>query len=76
MEEENKDYWYVEYTKTKLRLDKTTKELKQQLSEFSDNLDKAKKLLKEFVDWANWQSGGNCPSFKSIQDKAETFLKE
>lgn len=39
------------------------------------HLTKAKAILREFVDWANWQ-GSNCPSFKSIQDKAEQFLKE
>lgn len=41
-----------------------------------DQLTKAKEIISEFVEWANWQSGGNCPSFKSIQDKAEQFLKE
>lgn len=38
-------------------------------------LTKAKEIISAFVEWANWQ-GGNCPSFKSIQDKAEQFLKE
>ena len=37
---------------------------------------KAKEIIKEFVDWANWQGNSKCPSFKSIQDKAEAFLKE
>ena len=40
-----------------------------------ERLNKAKNLLNEFVNWANWQ-GSKCPSFKSIQDKAEEFLKE
>lgn len=41
----------------------------------NNQLTKAKAILRGFVDWANWQ-GSNCPSFKSIQDKAEQFLKE
>ena len=32
-------------------------------------LTKAKEIISEFVEWANWQ-GSKCPSFKSIQDKA------
>lgn len=36
---------------------------------------KAKEIIREFVEWANWQ-GNKCPSFKSIQDKAGQFLKE
>lgn len=36
---------------------------------------KAKEIISAFVKWANWE-GSNCPSFKSIQDKAEQFLKE
>lgn len=36
---------------------------------------KAKEIIREFVEWATWQ-GSNCPSFKSIQDKAEQFLSE
>ena len=39
-------------------------------------LNKAKEILQEFVDWATWQGNSKCPSFKSIQDKAEQFLKE
>jgi hypothetical protein len=39
-------------------------------------LTEAKELLREFVKWANWQGNSKCPSFKSIQDKAEAFLKE
>ena len=38
-------------------------------------LSKAKDIIREFVEWATWQ-GSNCPNFKSIQDKAEQFLKE
>lgn len=41
----------------------------------SDNLVKAKEIISKFVEWANWQ-GSKCPSFKSIQDKAEQFLSE
>ena len=37
---------------------------------------KAKEILQEFVEWANWQGNSKCPSFKSIQDKAEQFLNE
>ena len=40
-----------------------------------EQLTKAKEIIREFVEWATWQ-GSNCPSFKSIQDKAEQFLKE
>ena len=36
----------------------------------------AKSIIREFVEWANWQGNSKCPSFKSIQDKAEAFLKE
>ena len=39
-------------------------------------INKAKEIIKEFVEWANWQGNSKCPSFKSIQDKAEQFLKE
>ena len=35
----------------------------------------AKEIIREFVEWANWQGNSKCPSFKSIQDKAEQFLK-
>ena len=41
----------------------------------NSQLTKAKEIIREFVEWANWQ-GSKCPSFKSIQDKAEQFLKE
>ena len=39
-------------------------------------LTKAKEIIREFVEWANWQSNSECPSFKSIQHKAEQFLSE
>ena len=39
-----------------------------------EQLTKAKEIIKEFVEWANWQGNSKCPSFKSIQDKAEQFL--
>ena len=42
----------------------------------SDQLVKAKEIIKEFVEWANWQGNSKCPSFKRIQDKAEQFLSE
>ena len=41
-----------------------------------EELNEAKELLKDFVRWADWQSGGKCPSFKKIKDKAIDFLKE
>lgn len=41
---------------------------------YVEQLTEAKKIIGEFVEWANWQ-GSKCPSFKSIQNKAEQFLK-
>ena len=41
----------------------------------TNQLEQAKGLLKEFVEWANWQ-GDNCPNFKDIQNKAGQFIKE
>jgi hypothetical protein len=41
----------------------------------NEQLTKAKEIIKELVEWANWQ-GSNCPNFKNIQDKAEQFLKD
>jgi predicted nuclease with TOPRIM domain len=38
-------------------------------------LTSAKEIIREFVEWANWQGNSKCPSFKSIQDKAEQFIK-
>ena len=46
-----------------------TKELQEEITE-------AKEIIREFVEWANWQGNSKCPSFKSIQDKAEQFLKD
>ena len=48
-------------------------EMLKQIAGLEERLTEAKELLNEFVEWANWQ-GSNCPSFKSIQDKAEQFL--
>ena len=70
------------------QLQKENAELKGQVEMsyevYNDNLDysyhiekqltKAKKIIGEFVEWANWQGNSKCPSFKSIQDKAEAFL--
>lgn len=63
-------------------LEKENTELKNRNSELAGQkaslerwFGEAKNLLNEFVNWANWQ-GSKCPSFKSIQDKAEQFLKE
>ena len=42
----------------------------------NEQLTKAKKIISEFVEWANWQGNSKCPSFKSIQNKAEQFLKD
>lgn len=39
-------------------------------------LTSAKEIIREFVEWANWQGNSKCPSFKSIQDKAEQFISE
>ena len=72
-----------------LKLEKENTELKKQLEmrnkvynnnldyshHIEDQLTKAKEIIREFVEWANWQ-GSNCPNFKSIQDKAEQFLSE
>ena len=57
------------------RLHKTEIETCPHLKKRDDQLTKAKDIIKEFVEWANWQ-GGECPNFKSIQYKAEQFLKE
>ena len=32
-------------------------------------LNNAKEIIREFVEWATWQGNSKCPSFKSIQDK-------
>lgn len=49
--------------------------LTQQLSEKDKQLSEAREIIREFIDWANWQGNGHCPSFKSIQNKAEQFLR-
>ena len=54
----------------------TLMQLNNMLVSKSQQLTKAKEILQEFVEWANWQGNSKCPSFKSIQDKAEQFLKE
>ena len=69
-------------------LEKENAELKKDNSEWEKASDKwksvyeltnkqltnVKEIIREFVEWATWQ-GSNCPNFKSIQDKAEQFLK-
>lgn len=66
-------------------LQKENAELKESLKKWKDaiyadveNYDKqftkAIEIIREFVKWANWQGNSKCPSFKSIQDKAEQFL--
>ncbi len=45
------------------------------VSEVTKKLTEAREIISEFVKWANWQ-GSKCPSFKSILDKAEQFIKE
>ena len=63
------------------RLKKENAELKskkgcESCTKFDEvQLTNAKEIIREFVEWATWQ-GSNCPNFKSIQDKAEQFLKE
>ena len=44
--------------------------------ETKEQLTTAKEIIREFVKWAIWQGNSECPSFKSIQDKAEQFLSE
>jgi len=41
---------------------------------YVEQLTKAKEIIREFVEWATWQGNSKCPSYKSIQDKAEAFL--
>ena len=57
------------------RVNKDKRRLIRRKQESADMLTKAKEIIREFVEWANWQ-GSNCPSFKSIQDKADQFLKD
>ena len=49
---------------------------REELQECTEQLTKAIEIIREFVEWANWQGNSKCPSFKSIQDKAEQFLSE
>ena len=49
--------------------------LETENAELKEQNTKAKEIIKEFVEWANWQGSG-CPSFKSRLDKAEQFLSE
>lgn len=68
------------------QLEEENAELKKELEEADNATDcfnrqekiiaKAKELIREFVDWATWQGNSKCPSFRSIQDKAEQFLNE
>ena len=60
-------------------LEKENAELRTRCNELflqTMQLTNAKEIIKEFVEWANWQGNSKCPSFKSIQDKAEQFLKD
>ena len=60
----------------KIEVTRDYKKLAKDLQEQGDQLTKAKEIISEFVEWANWQGNSKCPSFKSIQDKAEQFLKD
>ena len=53
----------------------TLGQLNNMLVSKKQQLTKAKEIIREFVEWSNWQGNSKCPSFKSIQDKAEQFLK-
>ena len=79
------------YELGKSELEKGNAELKKELKDANEKvvnlacnqnkdlkrkINKAKEIIREFVDWANWQGNSKCPSFKSIQDKAEQFLSE
>jgi predicted RNase H-like nuclease (RuvC/YqgF family) len=48
--------------------------LRMKTLELEKECTNAKEIISEFVEWANWQGNSKCPSFKSIQDKAEQFL--
>jgi phage shock protein A len=82
---EHNDYELTEAYKKIEQLEKENAELKKQLEDADNATDcfnkqeeiiaKAKEIIREFVEWANWQ-GSKCPSFKSIQGKAEQFLKD
>ena len=54
----------------------TLMQLNNMLVTKNQQLTKAKEIIREFVELATWQGNSKCPSFKSIQDKAEQFLSE
>ena len=73
---------FVEYVQ---KIEKENAELKEKYAKnitdcdicdtyCNSQLTKAKEIIREFVEWANWQGNSKCPSFKSIQNKAEQFL--
>ena len=71
---EQKMYWKessFDWRHKFFKLDKVKRLIKK-----DKQLTKAKNIIREFVEWANWQGNSKCPSFKSIQDKAEQFLKD
>ena len=79
LEKENaelKDYRLTTLAKQQTENQKYTVNLEHKLSWYDDQLTKAKEIIRELVEWANWQGNSKCPSFKSIQDKAEQFLSE
>ena len=70
---------YDKKNKQIAELEKENAELRTRCNELflqTMQLTNAKEIIKEFVEWANWQSNSECPSFKSIQHKAEQFLSE
>lgn len=64
-----------EYEKRLRKTSKARHSLITKKNEYKDKLKQAKKIIKEFVLWANWE-GVNCPNFQDIQNKAEQYLKE
>lgn len=62
-----------ELEKKNKKLDSDFRICEKNADTYYDQLTKAKKIIKEFVSWANWE-GANCPNFKDIQSKAEQFL--
>ena len=70
---------YDKKNKQIAELEKENAELRTRCNELflqTMQLTNAKEIIKEFVEWANWQGNSKCPSFKSIQDKAEQFIKD
>ena len=47
----------------------------ENLDRCSEKLEEAKKIIREYMNWADWK-GSNCPSFAGICIKAEAFMKE